>query len=65
MELITGELESWLADVLGHDASAVSIVAREEKTGRRKIPVKVGIGNGTKIQILDGLKAGDKVILPT
>ena len=43
----------------------VTVVAREEKTGRRKIPVKVGIGNGTKIQIVDGLKAGDKVILPS
>jgi len=43
----------------------VTVVAREEKTGRRKIPVKVGIGNGTKIQIVEGLKAGDKVILPS
>jgi HlyD family secretion protein len=34
------------------------------KTGVRKIPIKVGVGNGTKIQILDGLKAGDKVVLP-
>jgi HlyD family secretion protein len=43
----------------------VTVVAREEKSGRRKIPVKVGIGNGTKIQIVEGLKAGDKVILPS
>jgi multidrug efflux pump subunit AcrA (membrane-fusion protein) len=28
------------------------------------VPVKVGIGNGTRIQIVDGLKAGDKVVLP-
>jgi HlyD family secretion protein len=34
------------------------------KTGVKKIPVKVGVGNGTKIQVLDGLKAGDKVVLP-
>jgi len=34
------------------------------KTGVRKVPVKVGIGNGTRIQIVDGLKAGDKVVLP-
>jgi HlyD family secretion protein len=34
------------------------------KTGVTKIPVKVGVGNGTKIQILEGLKAGDKVVLP-
>jgi len=34
------------------------------KTGVTKVPVKVGVGNGTKIQILEGLKAGDKVVLP-
>jgi HlyD family secretion protein len=34
------------------------------KTGVKKTPVKVGVGNGTKIQVLDGLKAGDKVVLP-
>jgi HlyD family secretion protein len=34
------------------------------KTGVKKIPVKVGVGNGTKIQVLDGLTAGDKVVLP-
>jgi len=34
------------------------------KTGRRRVPVKVGVGNGTKIQIVSGVKAGDKVVLP-
>jgi HlyD family secretion protein len=34
------------------------------KNGRRRVPVKVGIGNGTKLQLLSGLKAGDKVVLP-
>jgi multidrug efflux pump subunit AcrA (membrane-fusion protein) len=29
------------------------------------VPVKLGVGNGTRIQVLDGLKAGDKVILPS
>ena len=43
----------------------VTIVAHGEKNGRRKVPVKVGIGNGTKIQIVDGLRAGDTVILPS
>ena len=32
------------------------------KNGRQKTPVKVGTGNGTKIEVLEGLKAGDKVI---
>jgi hypothetical protein len=28
------------------------------------VDVKVGVGNGTRIQILNGLKAGDRVVLP-
>jgi HlyD family secretion protein len=43
----------------------VEVVAPGTKTGRKKIAVKLGVGNGTKIQILDGLKQGDKVILPS
>ena len=34
------------------------------KNGRRRVGVKVGIGNGTKIQVLEGVKAGDTVVLP-
>jgi HlyD family secretion protein len=33
-------------------------------SGRRKVPVTLGIGNGTRTQVLDGLKAGDKVVIP-
>jgi len=43
----------------------VDLVSAAEKSGRRKVPVKLGIGNGTKIQIVDGLKQGDKVVLPS
>jgi HlyD family secretion protein len=43
----------------------VDRLAPGSKTGREKVQVKVGVGNGTKIQILDGLKQGDKVILPS
>jgi len=35
------------------------------KSGRRKIAIKTGVGNGTKTQVKSGLKQGDKVILPT
>jgi HlyD family secretion protein len=42
----------------------VEVLAPGTKTGRKKVAVKLGVGNGTKIQILDGLKQGDKVILP-
>ncbi len=41
----------------------VEIVAPGVKPGRRRVAVKVGVGNGTKIQILEGLKPGDKVVL--
>ena len=41
----------------------VSVVSPGAKSGRKKVQVKVGVGNGTKIEVLDGLKAGDKVIV--
>ena len=34
------------------------------KNGRRRVPVKLGVGNGTKLQIVSGVKAGDTVVLP-
>src|SRR5207244_321400 len=43
----------------------VSIVAADAKSGKKKVAVKVGVSNGTKIQILDGLKPGDKIVLPS
>lgn len=36
-----------------------------EKTGRRRVPVKVGVSNGTRAQILEGINEGDRVILPS
>jgi HlyD family secretion protein len=41
----------------------VNVAAPGSKTSRVKVAVKVGISNGTKIQIVDGLKAGDKVVI--
>ena len=43
----------------------VNVVAPGTKTGRQKVAVKIGIGNGTRIEILDGLKQGNRVILPS
>ena len=43
----------------------VEVVSPGAKNGRKKVPVKLGVGNGTKIQILGGLEQGDKVILPS
>ena len=42
----------------------VDVVDPSVKSGRRRVAVKVGVGNGTRIQVMDGLKAGDKVVLP-
>ncbi len=33
--------------------------------GRRKVTVTLGVGNGTKIQVLEGVKQGDSVVLPS
>jgi HlyD family secretion protein len=33
------------------------------KSGRRKVPVKLGISNGIKAELVAGLRAGDKIIL--
>jgi HlyD family secretion protein len=46
-------------------AASVNVVAPGTKTGRKKTPIKVGVGNGTKIEVLEGLKAGDKLVLPS
>ncbi len=43
----------------------VDVLAPDSKTGRRKVAVKVGISNGTKMEILEGLKPGDKIVLPS
>src|SRR5580765_3203383 len=44
--------------------ASVYVVAPDAKTGRRRTPIKVGVGNGTKVEVLDGLKAGVKLVLP-
>jgi HlyD family secretion protein len=44
-------------------SASVEIPDPSQKSGRKKIPIKVGISNGTKVEVLAGLKAGDTVIL--
>ena len=44
--------------------ASVTIVDAAAPGGRRKADVKLGVGNGTRIQVLNGLKAGDRVVLP-
>jgi HlyD family secretion protein len=43
----------------------VDVAAPGTKTGRRRTPVKVGVGNGSRIQLLEGVKEGDKLVLPS
>ncbi len=46
-----------------HNASVDRLDA-SSRTGRRRVPVTVGVGNGTRMQIVRGVNAGDKVVLP-
>jgi HlyD family secretion protein len=43
----------------------VDVVTAGARKGRRRTPVKLGVGNGTKIEVLQGLKQGDRVVLPS
>ncbi len=45
--------------------ASVQVVDAASRDGRRSVAVKVGVGNGTKVQVTSGLKAGDRVILPS
>ncbi len=42
----------------------VDLLTPGARNGRKKTPVKLGVGNGTKVQVQSGLKQGDRVILP-
>jgi HlyD family secretion protein len=43
--------------------ASVEVPDPKEKNGRRKVDIKAGISNGTKTEVLAGLKPGDTVIL--
>ncbi len=43
--------------------ASVEVPDAKTKNGRRKVDIKAGISNGTKTEILAGLKSGDTVIL--
>jgi HlyD family secretion protein len=43
--------------------ASVEVPDPKTKTGRRKVEIKAGISNGTKTEVLAGLKPGDTVIL--
>jgi len=61
MELIASELEAWLADLLGREASAVSIVAREPNVYTSTWPseiVECRVGRSGRLRLL--LKHGPR-----
>ena len=43
----------------------VEVLDPSAKNGRLRVAIKTGVGNGTRTQVLEGLKAGDKVLLPS
>jgi len=47
----------------GQKNASVEIPDKTQKEGKRKIPVKVGLSNGSVTEVLSGLKEGDQVVL--
>jgi HlyD family secretion protein len=43
--------------------ASIEIPDSKAEKGRRKVPVKVGISNGTRTELLSGLNQNDQVIL--
>jgi HlyD family secretion protein len=43
--------------------TSLEVPDAKEKSGRRKLSVKLGISNGVKTELMEGLKEGDKVVL--
>lgn len=42
----------------------VNLLDPGTERGYRRVAVKLGVGNGTRTQVLSGLQAGDKIVLP-
>jgi HlyD family secretion protein len=45
--------------------ASVDVLDKSERMGRRHVPITVGISNGTRTQVLEGLNQGDRVVLPS
>jgi HlyD family secretion protein len=43
--------------------ASIEVPDPREKTGKRKVAVKLGISNGVKAEVAEGIKEGDKVVL--
>ena len=44
---------------------SVEVLDPAAKNGRRKVVITTGVGNGTKTQVLSGLKVGERVVTPS
>jgi len=42
----------------------LDLIDRASRTGRRRVPVTLGVGNGSRVQVLGGVAVGDRVVLP-
>ena len=47
----------------GQKNATVEVPDKKQKDGKRKIPIKAGLSNGSITEVLAGLKEGDQVIL--
>ncbi len=47
----------------GQKNASVEVPDKSKKDGKRKLPVKVGLSNGSVTEIVSGLKEGDQVVL--
>jgi HlyD family secretion protein len=48
---------------MNNDPATKTIWVKDEKTGLRPNVIKIGIDNGTSVEILSGLKEGDDVVI--
>jgi HlyD family secretion protein len=47
----------------GQKNASVQVPDKRQKDGFRKVPVTVGLSNGSVTEVLTGLKEGDQVVL--
>lgn len=44
--------------------ASIQLVDSKAKPGWRKVPLKIGISNGQRTEVAEGIKLGDKLVLP-
>jgi HlyD family secretion protein len=53
------------AAIIYGESGEISVEIPDEgsETGKKKVPIKTGISNGVKTEVIEGLKEGDPVVL--